>query len=531
MRTYLELAKGEFRRYSTYRMAIAAGVFTNSVFGFIRVGVLFAAIAAAGGTLAGYDRRRRPRTSGSDRRCSRRSRCTAGWRSPTGSRPGRSPSTWPGQSTCSSPGGPGPRAGRVPLLTRGLPPLLVGALTIGGPARVLDGVPARPAQPDARGLDQLHLAVPGQPDRLLGPGHPRLHRSLLVIVGPLSGFYVPVHMFPDWLRAMANASPVPVACSRPRSTCCRAGCRARTRWWWWPSRLAGSVLLVLLALRLWPGRADGWWCRVAEHGPVAGRESIGAGRLADPQPVAYRQLLAHGGDLVPHRAPRVHRDLRDPAQRADPRRADLVQAALVFALANIGFALADLVFGQLDAIPTYLRMGRLEALLVRPHAAAGAADHRRLPAAPAGPGRRSAGDLARRAGLDGSAGDPEAATCCSSPRWSAPPSTALCSCWPAGPVLPRRRAEFTNSFVYGGAYAGQVPGSVLLSPIRVLFTFVVPATITAYLPSLDNWACPAGVAAVVAGLVRAAVRRLGLAAGPAGLAGRASASSPEREAE
>ncbi|MBA3528815.1 MAG: ABC-2 family transporter protein, partial [Propionibacteriaceae bacterium] len=57
MRRYLELAKGEFRRYSTYRLAIAAGIFTNTVFGFIRAGVLFAAIDAAGGEIAGYDTR------------------------------------------------------------------------------------------------------------------------------------------------------------------------------------------------------------------------------------------------------------------------------------------------------------------------------------------------------------------------------------------------------------------------------------------------------------------------------------------
>ena len=45
-------------------------------------------------------------------------------------------------------------------------------------------------------------------------------------------------------------------------------------------------------------------------------------------------------------------------------------------------------------------------------------------------------------------------------------------------------AEFTNAFVYGGAYAGQIPGSTLLLPIRVLFTFVIPATIVAYLPAM-----------------------------------------------
>ena len=79
-------------------------------------------------------------------------------------------------------------------------------------------------------------------------------------------------------------------------------------------------------------------------------------------------------------------------------------------------------------------------------------------------------------------------------------------------------AEFTSAFVYGGSYAGQLPGSVLLEPIRVLFTFVIPATATAYLPALISWACPARRSCRLVGLVRAAVRGLGLGAGPAGLA-------------
>jgi ABC-2 type transport system permease protein len=45
-----------FRRYATYRQATFAGALTNTVFGVIKVSILFAAAAAAGGTVAGYDR-------------------------------------------------------------------------------------------------------------------------------------------------------------------------------------------------------------------------------------------------------------------------------------------------------------------------------------------------------------------------------------------------------------------------------------------------------------------------------------------
>ena len=55
MRAYVELARAEFRRYSTYRMAIVAGVLTQTVFGYIRMGIFFGALASAGGVLAGYD--------------------------------------------------------------------------------------------------------------------------------------------------------------------------------------------------------------------------------------------------------------------------------------------------------------------------------------------------------------------------------------------------------------------------------------------------------------------------------------------
>jgi ABC-2 type transport system permease protein len=55
--TFSALAASGFRRYSTYRQATMAGVFTNVVFGFLRCYVLLAVATGAGaGTAAGYDR-------------------------------------------------------------------------------------------------------------------------------------------------------------------------------------------------------------------------------------------------------------------------------------------------------------------------------------------------------------------------------------------------------------------------------------------------------------------------------------------
>jgi ABC-2 type transport system permease protein len=59
--TYAALAVAEFRRYATYRQALIAAMFTNSVFGFLRCFVLLAAVAGAGSAstrVPGYDPQR-----------------------------------------------------------------------------------------------------------------------------------------------------------------------------------------------------------------------------------------------------------------------------------------------------------------------------------------------------------------------------------------------------------------------------------------------------------------------------------------
>ncbi|HSU73658.1 MAG TPA: ABC-2 family transporter protein [Terrabacter sp.] len=55
VRTFWLLVRAGFRRHSTYRLALLAGMTTNSVFGFIRASVLLAALASAGSSIGGYD--------------------------------------------------------------------------------------------------------------------------------------------------------------------------------------------------------------------------------------------------------------------------------------------------------------------------------------------------------------------------------------------------------------------------------------------------------------------------------------------
>ncbi len=217
MHTYVELAKAEFRRYSTYRAATLAGIFTNSVFGFIRLGVLLAAIAAAGGTLGGYG----PQEAStyvwlgqaflapvamyawSDLA----DRVRTGEIAVDLARPLDLQLSWWVRDL-------GRAAFALP--TRGLAPLLVGALTVGV------------------ALSETWTSYPlGLVSLLLGVSVSFLCRYgmnlvafwtldvkgflnlYILVLGLLSGFYLPVHVFPGWLQAVAFASPFPAMFQAP----------------------------------------------------------------------------------------------------------------------------------------------------------------------------------------------------------------------------------------------------------------------------------------------------------------------------
>jgi ABC-2 type transport system permease protein len=55
MRAYLEIARLGFRRYATYRAATAAGLFTNTIFGFMKCYIMTTVFVGAA-AVGGYDR-------------------------------------------------------------------------------------------------------------------------------------------------------------------------------------------------------------------------------------------------------------------------------------------------------------------------------------------------------------------------------------------------------------------------------------------------------------------------------------------
>lgn len=160
----------------------------------------------------------------------------------------------------------------------------------------------------------------------------------------------------------------------------------------------------------------------------------------------------------------------------------LMQAFVVYGMAAIAFGLADMVFGQLDTINVAIRTGQLETLLVRPvplllQLITADVQLRRLGRVALGLGvyawaLSAAGVPAGPAELTLIVLAPLAGTLIFGALFVAAGSLQF---W----LIDGDQAG--NAFTYGGKYA--VPAGALLLPVRVFFTFVVPATLIAFVPA------------------------------------------------
>jgi ABC-2 type transport system permease protein len=202
---------------------------------------------------------------------------------------------------------------------------------------------------------------------------------------------------------------------------------------------------------------------------------------------------------------------------------DFTAAMLVFGLANLGFALGDLFAGHLDEVPTLIRLGTLDVLLLRPLSVLGQlvtsdVQLRRL-------GRASISlvilgvALSR---LDTDWTPARLALLIVTPFAGALVFAALFLAAGAVQFWLVDGGEFTYAFTFGSSYAASFSPAVLPLPVRVLFSFVVPAAFTAYLPTLAilghpgptllpawlGWWVP--VVAAAAWLVALGLWRLGL---------------------
>ncbi|WP_432494691.1 ABC transporter permease [Kineococcus auxinigenes] len=214
---YPVLVVAGFRRYSAYRAATAAGALANTVFGAIKAAVLTGTVAAAGGSVAGYGIAQAatfawvsqallaPLSVFADDHLARRVRTgdiavdlarpvdpqLAAWAEDLG------------------------RAA-FQLLPRGLPPLLVGALSTGL---------ALPGEPGGHllGLLSLVLGVSISFALRWAVGLTAFWlvdvRGILLLytvcATVLTGLAVPVAWFPPWLAALAAATPFPSVLQAP----------------------------------------------------------------------------------------------------------------------------------------------------------------------------------------------------------------------------------------------------------------------------------------------------------------------------
>lgn len=201
-------------------MATAAGVFTNTVFGFIRASIMFAAIASAGGELNGYTIAQAatyvwlgqallaPIEAFGTREVSQRVHqgdVAIDLLRPT---------SFLGLHYAQKLG----RSGFL-LLGRGIPPLVVGALVTGL---------ALPESPLSYLLGAfsllLAITVAFLADMMVNLAAFWLleTRGLTIVYNAvmnlLSGFLIPILWFPDWLLTIARATPFPSMIQTPIDT-------------------------------------------------------------------------------------------------------------------------------------------------------------------------------------------------------------------------------------------------------------------------------------------------------------------------
>lgn len=159
------------------------------------------------------------------------------------------------------------------------------------------------------------------------------------------------------------------------------------------------------------------------------------------------------------------------------------QVLLVFGIADLAFALAELVVGHCDTIPRYVRAGTLDVFYLRPQPLllqliTSDISLKRLSRAGIGLGALVVGLALNDIdwGLRSVALLAIATT-------SATVTFSAVFVIAAGlQFFLINGAEMTNAFVYGGRYAATQPSSVWARPIQVAFGYVVPMAFTAFLP-------------------------------------------------
>jgi ABC-2 type transport system permease protein len=161
------------------------------------------------------------------------------------------------------------------------------------------------------------------------------------------------------------------------------------------------------------------------------------------------------------------------------------QVALMYGLAGTAFALADLAVGHVDHLPMYVRTGQLDSFLLRPLSALGqllTSDFslRRL-------GRTFTALVTAVVALLVVDVDWTPARIGLLLLTPVAGFVIFCAVFVAAAATTFWLVESTelgSAFTYGGSYLATWPTSIFVTPVRRFFTFVIPASFVAYLPTL-----------------------------------------------
>ncbi len=161
------------------------------------------------------------------------------------------------------------------------------------------------------------------------------------------------------------------------------------------------------------------------------------------------------------------------------------QMLLLFGLSNLCFAIAQIGVGHTDTLPTYIRMGTLDAFHLRPQPLllqliTSDVSLRRL-------SRAGVAAVVLVIGMTANpiAWDPAAVALLALSILSGIAIFAGLFVCAAGLQFHLiDGSELTNSFTYGGSFAAQQPSSIFPGPMLMLFGFAVPVSFVAYLPAI-----------------------------------------------
>ncbi|MFE3102353.1 ABC transporter permease [Nocardia tengchongensis] len=164
---------------------------------------------------------------------------------------------------------------------------------------------------------------------------------------------------------------------------------------------------------------------------------------------------------------------------------DLNAMLLLFGMSNTCFAIADMIVGHADTLPTYIRMGTLDAFYLRPQPLllqlmTSDIQLRRV-ARIAVAATVLAFGLARN-DIDWSPA--HLALFVVTLMSGIAVFAGLFVCAAGVQFFLIDGAELTNSFTYGGSYASMQPTSVFPTPMKLVFGFLIPVAFTSYLPAI-----------------------------------------------